>query len=801
MNQLILLLIPFFCLYPQITGTVIDAETSKPLQGVNIISREIGTASNNEGRFKLNVQPEVEVTFSHIGYESVILKLNLADITVRMKSLLIRGEHVIVTSTRAVIGDTPITASNISKKELSRQNTMKDFPALLSQLPSISTYSEGGLGLGYSYLFIRGFDQRKISVLIDGIPQNDPEDHNVYWVNFYDIQGFLEDIQVQRGAGSVHYGPPSIGGSINLITRQRNINPYYKINFGHGSYNTFKGSLEFNTGTYWDYFNTFLKISYSETDGYRNWSWANFKRYFFSTTYHSENHNIVLHIFGGPQEDGLTYNGILKEYQNDPELRKVNPSEGKGVEWFNQPHYDLKHEWNISDNFNLNSTFLYLEGEGYFNFDGSWASMEYLRLDQDHLESQYSFNEIQQGFELSDVWYAYVQKPEVAEKSIIRANVNKRQFGIIQSLDYSDNNSTFEFGYEYRKAFSHYWNKLQKSAEVLASISGDNGRKYVEFDSGKDMISIFTKTSYKLNESINLSSAIQIALNSYRIENEKYRENEFEYSYNAFVNPRLGINWNMSPTTFFYSQLSVTNREPQITSLYDAADAVGLGYWGDIQPQFDTTTSGEFDFLSPLIKPENVTDFEIGFGILNKNIKIMANLYYMKFNNELFVSELLYGYAPKYDNIDESLHYGMEVNTAMKLNQYLKINSNFSLNESEILVYNDSSAFEGNKIAGFPGVIYNGGIEYRFKNFTFNGTVKYIGKQFTSNDNTEELSIDPYSNLNIGIFYDAKDIFSGLQFNFHINNVLNDLYATYGTGSLFFMNVPRHYYMNISYQF
>ena len=83
------------------------------------------------------------------------------------------------------------------------------------------------LGLGYSNLFIRGFDQRKLSVLIDGIPQNDPEDHNVYWVNFYDIQGFLEDIQVQRGAGSVHYGPPSIGGSINLITSQRSINPYY----------------------------------------------------------------------------------------------------------------------------------------------------------------------------------------------------------------------------------------------------------------------------------------------------------------------------------------------------------------------------------------------------------------------------------------------------------------------------------------------------------------------------------------------------------------------------------------------
>ena len=798
MKQLILLLFPLYFLYPQITGIVLDASNDYPLSGVNITSGETGTTSDYKGRFTLDVQPVAEVTFSHIGYEPVILKPSSEDIIVEMTFLPIKGEQVQVTLTRAVIGDTPITASNITNRELQRQNTMKDFPAMLSQLPSISSYSEGGLGLGYSYLFIRGFDQRKISVLIDGIPQNDPEDHNVYWVNFYDIQGFLEDVQVQRGAGSVHYGPPSIGGSINLITKQRSINPYYKIKIGLGSFNTVKGSLEYNTGMYLEYFNSIFKISYSETDGYRNWSWANFKRFFFSTTYQKNNHKIILHLFCGPQEDGLTYNGISKEYQNDPELRKVNPSEGKGVEWFNQPHYDLKYEWYISDNLKLNTTFLYLEGEGYFDFDGSWASMEYLRLDSVSLEDQY---EIQEGFEWSNDWYAYLQKPEVAEKSIIRANVTKRQFGIIQSLNYSGDHSTFDFGYEYRKAFSHYWNRLQKSAEVLASISGDNGRKYLEFDSGKDMISIFVKTSYKLDESINLSSAMQIALNSYRIENEKYRNNEFDYAYDAFVNPRLGINWNISQTIFLYSQLSVTNREPQMTSLYDASDAVGLGFWPEIQPQFDTTATGEFDFSSPLIQPEKVTDFEIGFGTLNSNVMIQANLFYMKFSNELIISELLYGYAPKYDNIDESLHYGLEVNASLQLNQNMKMNSNFSLNESKILVYSNNVALKGNKLAGFPRVIFNGGIDYRVKDFTLNGTVKYIGKQFTSNDNIEELSVDPYSNIDIGLYFDAKNIYPGLQFNFHINNVSNDLYATYGTGSKYFMNVPRHYYLDISYKY
>ena len=63
---------------------------------------------------------------------------------------------------------------------------------------------------------LRGFDQRRVSVMINGVPQNDPEDHNVYWVNFPDLASSLQDIQVQRGAGSAFYGPAAIGGSSSV---------------------------------------------------------------------------------------------------------------------------------------------------------------------------------------------------------------------------------------------------------------------------------------------------------------------------------------------------------------------------------------------------------------------------------------------------------------------------------------------------------------------------------------------------------------------------------------------------------
>ena len=83
----------------------------------------------------------------------------------------------------------------------------------MSELPSTTFYSESGNGIGYNYLSIRGFDQRRITVSVNGIPQNDPEDHNVYWLDFPDLLANTELIQVQRGAGSGVFGYPAIGGS------------------------------------------------------------------------------------------------------------------------------------------------------------------------------------------------------------------------------------------------------------------------------------------------------------------------------------------------------------------------------------------------------------------------------------------------------------------------------------------------------------------------------------------------------------------------------------------------------------
>ena len=125
---------------------------------------------------------------------------------------------VVVTGFEAVGRLTPVTFSNLSGKEIRERFSVQDIPVLLSDLPSMTSYSEGGNGIGYNYINLRGFDQRRLSIMVNGVPQNDPEDHNVYWIDLPDLLASTENIQVQRGAGNAFYGPPAIGGSINLIT-------------------------------------------------------------------------------------------------------------------------------------------------------------------------------------------------------------------------------------------------------------------------------------------------------------------------------------------------------------------------------------------------------------------------------------------------------------------------------------------------------------------------------------------------------------------------------------------------------
>ena len=192
---------------------------------------------------------------------------------------------VVITPTMARERETPATFTNLDKTQIGDRYTVQDIPVLLSDLPSMTTYSENGNGIGYNYINLRGFDQRRLSVMINGVPQNDPEDHDVYWIDFPDLLASTENIQVQRGAGNDFYGPPAIGGSINLTTNPFTQTPGITVesDFGFQQFRDSSNSLPLNTkkfsasvssGLVDQHYLLYGKLSRILSQGYRVNSWV-----------------------------------------------------------------------------------------------------------------------------------------------------------------------------------------------------------------------------------------------------------------------------------------------------------------------------------------------------------------------------------------------------------------------------------------------------------------------------------------------------------------------------------------------
>lgn len=176
-----------------IQGKVIDADSKRPLEAANIVLQEmnLGTSSGKDGSFHLRQIPAGShvLRISYVGYSPKLMAVQVergevVDLQVALEATVLPGQTIIVTATRARERESPVAFGTLTARELSERYSTQDIPELLSELPSTTFYSENGNGIGYNYLTIRGFDQRRISVMVNGIPQNDPEDHDVYgWIS------------------------------------------------------------------------------------------------------------------------------------------------------------------------------------------------------------------------------------------------------------------------------------------------------------------------------------------------------------------------------------------------------------------------------------------------------------------------------------------------------------------------------------------------------------------------------------------------------------------------------------------
>ncbi|MCA1742282.1 MAG: TonB-dependent receptor, partial [Bacteroidales bacterium] len=234
-------------------------------------SLRTGVAADNDGRYALRGLRDgtYSLRISFTGYEPldtvvVVRGTTVADVSLREGLFL--AEEVIVRASRAG-NRTPMAHSTVHASELRERDLTRDMPYLLSLTPSVVETSDAGNGIGYTSLRIRGTDASRINITIDGIPLNDAESQQVFWVDLPDLASSAGSIQVQRGVGTSTNGAGAFGASVNISSMMPPADPGAAAELSYGSFNTMRASARAWSGMVDDRFSMMVRASGISSDG------------------------------------------------------------------------------------------------------------------------------------------------------------------------------------------------------------------------------------------------------------------------------------------------------------------------------------------------------------------------------------------------------------------------------------------------------------------------------------------------------------------------------------------------------
>ena len=350
-----------------LVGVITDVD-SQPLEGANIVvvGTELGGVSDKDGAFKIDVPSGTyDVTASFIGFSSVTKSVVVEDIVSSVNFVLelsyLGLSDVEVLASRAS-ETTPVAYTNVSKEEMEVRLGSQDIPMILNTTPSVYATQQGG-GAGDARINIRGFNQRNVAVMINGVPQNDMENGWVYWSNWDGVGDATSSIQVQRGLSAVNLATPSIGGTMNIITDPTALEKGGKFKQEAGDGGFLKTTMNYNSGLIGDKLALSGTIVRKTGDGIIDGTWTDAWAYYFGGSYAvSEDQRFELYAVGAPQRHGqnlykqniATYSqelaGSIDGYDTDA-YADSNKFETEAGRFFNQnvapvdPSYTGQQYW------------------------------------------------------------------------------------------------------------------------------------------------------------------------------------------------------------------------------------------------------------------------------------------------------------------------------------------------------------------------------------------------------------------------------------------------------------------------
>lgn len=662
-------------------------------------------------------------------------------------------DEVLVAAVR-VTTKTPVSFSDLNKKEIKFRNLGQDIPILMNFMPSVVTTSDAGNGVGYTGIRVRGSDATRVNVTINGIPYNDSESHGTFWVNMPDFASSVESLQLQRGVGTSTNGAGAFGASLNMLTDSYSKESSGEISNSGGSFNTRKSTVKFSTGLMnadensSEGFELAGRLSNINSHGYIDRGSSDLRSYFLQGTYVGKSTIIKALVFGGTEKTYQSWNGIDAQTLRDN--RTFNPSGIYTDEFGNtryydnetdnyqQDHYQLHWNEKISGNWSTNLAFHYTKGKGYY----------------ENYKEDANFAE-------------YNLAPVAGQTStdLVRQKwLDNDFYGVTYSANYKTEKLDFIFGGAYNQYEGDHYGKVIWARYASTSELGDH---YYDDYGDKTDGNFFAKANYQITKKISLFGDLQ-----YRNVNYKANGVQAELVDDTFdfFNPKAGLNYTINDKNNLYFSYARANREPNRS-----------------------------DYEGGNVRPEKLNDFELGWRFATSKTRVNINGYYMLYKDQLVLTGALDDVGnPVRTNVGKSYRVGIEAEAVLQLSKQWNLSPNITVssNKNQDFVLDNGSGLQNigtTNIAFSPNIIAANRITFLpINNLQMSLMTKFVDEQYMSNIDDSASKLDAYTQTDFNIYYEfpVKKVFKSIAFSATVNNVFDEDIvsngADYGGGYIYY---------------
>jgi iron complex outermembrane recepter protein len=409
----------------------------------------------------------------------------------------------------------PVTFQNIAAEEIDKRSVGQEPSFILAETPAITAYSDAGNTQGYSYFRMRGIDQTRINMSLDGVPLNEPEDQGAYFSNYPDLLNSVSRLQIQRGVGTTKNGVANYAGSVQLYSPNLYDSTQAAVGFGYGSFQSLRAFAEANT-TFKDKYGLYVRGSEVYSNGYKFSSANHSQSMFLSGGRRGKKSILKLNLLAGHQQNELAWLGVADSLIAVEPRTNANADED---DEFLQCLGQLQHQTQLNNASALHSSVYYTFLNGNYDFNLN----NFLGLPSTQEMYNYAFRSHLAGFFSN---YTYTKLRFSWTSGVHGNRYQRRHIG-----------SERTFG------------QLYQNTGYKNEFSG------------------FTKLNYTLDRFFAYADV------QYRYTDFNYAGSvELDKINWQFINPKAGISYTIKPAGVVYYSIGSTGREPTRNDLFGGSD-------------------------------------------------------------------------------------------------------------------------------------------------------------------------------------------------------------------------------------